>query len=55
LIALLFFGLVRKIVTVSWNKYTSPTRMLEVRMNVFKLRLATCITIAASSLATLLS
>ncbi len=55
LIALLFFGLVWKIVTLSWNKYTSPTRMLEVRMNAFKLHLATCITIAASSMATLLS
>ncbi|MFC2031677.1 hypothetical protein ACFLWA_13235 [Chloroflexota bacterium] len=53
LIALLFFGFVWQIVTLSWNWYTSPTRILEVRMSVFKLHLATCITIAASSLATL--
>jgi len=54
LITLLLFGLVRKIVAVSWNDYASQTRMLEVRMNAFMLHLATCIIIAASSLAALL-
>jgi 1,4-dihydroxy-2-naphthoate octaprenyltransferase len=54
LIALLLIGLVGKIVTVSWNNYTRPTRMLEARMSAFKLHLAICTIITTSSVATLL-
>jgi len=55
LVAVLSFGLVRTVVAVSWTGYASPMRMLEARRNAFTLHLATCIIIAASSLAALRS
>jgi 1,4-dihydroxy-2-naphthoate octaprenyltransferase len=48
--AVLSFGLVWRIVGVSWKEYASPTRMLAARKGAFKLHLATCIIIAAASL-----
>jgi 1,4-dihydroxy-2-naphthoate octaprenyltransferase len=53
LVAVLSFGLVRTVVAVSWMGYASPMRMLEARRNAFTLHFATCIIIAASSLAAL--
>ena len=50
LVALLTVGLVWKIVTVSWNEYSSTERMVEMRKNAFVLHLATCSIIAVSSL-----
>ncbi len=54
LIALLLVGLLWKIVVVSWNEYSCPARMLEVRKTSFILHLVTGIIIAVSSLVTLL-
>lgn len=55
LVAVLSVGLVRTIVAVCWKEYGSPMRMLEARRNAFVLHLATCIIIAALSLAALRS
>jgi 1,4-dihydroxy-2-naphthoate octaprenyltransferase len=52
LVALLAVGLVWKIVTVSWNEYSSTERMVEIRKHAFVLHLATCSIIAVSSLVT---
>jgi len=52
LISLLLFGLVWKIVTVSWNEYSNVEQMSAIRKKAFLLHLATCIIIAASSLVT---
>lgn len=53
LVAMLSFGLVRTIVTVSWKEYASPTRMLKASRNAFRLHLVTGVIIAVSSLAAL--
>jgi 1,4-dihydroxy-2-naphthoate octaprenyltransferase len=50
LIALLAVGLVWKIVTVSWHEYSCTERMVENRTNAMVVHLATCTTIALSSL-----
>jgi len=50
LAALLSFGLVWRIVAVSWKEYASPTRMLEARKGAFTLHLAAGVIIAATSL-----
>jgi len=55
LVAVLSFGLVWRIVAVSWKEYASSTRMLEARRKAFTLHLATCIIIAATSLIALRS
>ena len=55
LVAVLSFGLVWRIVAASWKEYADLKRMLEARKSAFALHLATCIIIAASSLAALRS
>ncbi len=50
LIAPLLFGLVWRIVAVSWKEYNSSQSMIETRKEAFALHLATCIVIAATSL-----
>jgi 1,4-dihydroxy-2-naphthoate octaprenyltransferase len=50
LVALLSFGLVWRIVEVSWKQYVSPARMLEARRKAFTLHLVTGIILAAASL-----
>jgi len=55
LITLLLGGLAWKIVTVSWAEYSYPERMIVVRKNAFRLHLAACSIIAASSLVTQLT
>lgn len=52
LVALLMIGLAWKIVSISWNDYSHPERMIALGRNAFMLHLATGIIIAASSLAT---
>jgi len=49
------FVLVWKIVAVSWDEYTNPMRMLEVRKMAFVLHLSICSIIATSSLVTQLT
>ena len=53
LVAVLSFGLVWRIVAVSWKEYADPTRMPEARKSAFALHFVTCIILAASSLAAL--
>jgi len=55
LIALLSAGLIWKIVTVSWNEYSYPKSMFEIRKNAFIFHLATGSIIAATSLVTMLT
>ena len=50
LVAVLSFGLVWRIVEVSWKEYANPARMLEARRKAFALHLATGIILAAASL-----
>ena len=50
LVAVLSFGLVWRIVEVSWKEYANPARMLEARRKTFALHLATGIILAAASL-----
>jgi len=50
LVALLLIGLAWKIVSISWNEYSHPERMIALGRNAFMLHLATGIIIAASSL-----
>jgi len=52
LIALLLIGLVWKIVSVSWNEYECPERMIKLGRYAFVLHLATGLIFAASSLVT---
>lgn len=53
LVTVLAIGLMRAMVSVSWNEYASLTRMVEARRKAFTLHLVTCIIIASSSLVTL--
>jgi len=50
LIVVLSFGLVRRIVVVSWKEYNSMPRLIEARKKAFALHLATSLIIAATSL-----
>ncbi len=54
-VAVLSIGFAWRIVSVSWHEYTNPERMRKAHLNSFKLHFATCIIIAASSLAALFS
>ena len=53
LVSVLTFGLVRTTVAVSWSDHSSPKRMVEARVNAFKLHMAVGIIIAVSALAAL--
>jgi 1,4-dihydroxy-2-naphthoate octaprenyltransferase len=53
LVTVLAIGLMRAMVSVSWNEYASLTRMVEARRKAFTLHLVTSIIIASSSLVTL--
>ena len=55
LVAVLSFGLLWRIVAVSWTDYANPTRMLAARKSAFTLHIATGIIIAATSLMALRS
>ena len=54
LISLLLVGLVWKVVTVSWNEYSFPERMVEMRKSAFILHFAIGSILAVSSLLTIL-
>lgn len=54
LISLLLAGLVWKVVTVSWNEYSSPERMAEMRKFTFILHFAIGSILIGSSLVTIL-
>ena len=53
LVAVASLGLAWRVVVVSWKESASQTRMLQARRNAFRLHLAICIIIAASSVAAL--
>jgi 1,4-dihydroxy-2-naphthoate octaprenyltransferase len=54
LVAVFFLGIVWRIITISWNEYLHPTRMLEVRNQVYRIQIAIGVIIVVSSLISVL-